>query len=93
MFDNLANLRQENKMNWYEGLSRAVQAYHELRAPTGVSPHVAVIGRDLSSTQLSWNQPGLALNAEEFVPKQKELRRLISDSLRREHDAADDRRD
>ena len=93
LFDELAKPHQENKVNWYKGLSVALQAYHELPGPTGVSPHVAVFGRDLTCTQLPWHQPGMALDAEECVTKRKELHRLISHSLCREHTAADDRRD
>ena len=93
LFNKLAKLHPGNKVNWYEGLSPALQAYHEFPCPTCVSDHAAVFVRDFTSTQLPWHQPEMALEAEEFVAKQKELYRLISDSLRREHTAADDRRD
>ena len=93
LFDNLAKLNRENKMNWYKGFPRALQTYHDLPGPTGLSPHVAVFSSILTSTQHPWHEPGMALNAEEFVAKQKKLHRLISDSHPREHTAVDDRRD
>ena len=92
-FDKLAKLHQESKVNWYEGHSWALPAYHELPGPTGVSPHVAVFGRDFTSTPLPWHQRGLALDADEFVAKLKELHRLNSESLRRKHAASDERKD
>ena len=63
LFDKRAKLHRENKVNWYEGLRRALEAYHALPGPTGVSPYVAIFGRDLTSTQLPWHQPGMALDA------------------------------
>ena len=93
LFDKLVELHRESKVNWYKGVSRALQAYHELPGPTGVSFHVAVFGRDSTSTQLPWHQRGMALDADEFVAKQKELHCPISHSLRREHTASDDSRD
>ena len=93
LFDKLAKLHRESKVNWYQGLSRALRAYHELLGPTSVSPHVAVFGMDLTSTQLPWHQPGMALDVEELVAKQKEPHHPISDYLRREHASAVERKD
>ena len=55
LFDKLAKLHRENRVNWYDALPPALQAYHELPGPTGVSPHVALSDRDLTSTEIPWH--------------------------------------
>ena len=59
MFERFRQLHiDEPGRNWYNSLWRALQAYHELPGPTGLSPHGILFLRDRVSRTLRWLNHG-----------------------------------
>ena len=64
---------------------RAIQAYHDLSTPSGLSPHQILITRDRLSRSLPWYTTGLPKDAMEAFKEAEENAKLVNGALEKEH--------
>ena len=75
VFERLRKLHLENpKKNWFREMWRAIQAYHDLPTPSGLSPHQILFTRDRLSRSLPWYTTGLAKDDVEAFKEAEGLR-------------------
>ena len=73
--------------NWYNSLWRVLQAYHDLPAPTGLSPHCILFLRDRVSRTLPWlNHGKVARDANAMMAEADDTAAKVSKALQDEHE-------
>ena len=86
VFERLRKLHLENpKKNWFREMWRAIQAYHNLPTPSGLSPHKILLSRDRLSRSLPWYTTGLAKDAVEAFKEAEDTAKLVKDAFEKEH--------
>ena len=86
VFERLRKLHLENpKKNWFRETWRATEAYHDLPAPSGLSPHQIFFTRDRLSRSLPWYTTGPGKHAVEAFKEAEDIAKLVKDALAKEH--------
>ena len=86
VLERLRKLHMENqKKNWFREMWRAIQAYHHLPKPSGLSPHEILFTRDRLSCSLPWYTTGLAKDAVQAFKAAEDTAKLVKDALEKEH--------
>ena len=84
----LRRLHQEDRINWVQALPRAIQNYHDLAGPSGLSPYEIVFGgRIRSMGGIPRNPQVEAPDAKEWIRQGQETDRKVSLKLRELHQA------
>ena len=88
MFEKFRQLHiDEPGRNWYNSLWRVLQAYHDLRGPTGLSPHRILFLRDRVSRTLPWlNHGKVARDANAMMAEADDTAAKVCMALQDEHD-------
>ena len=86
VFERLRKLHLENrKKNWFREMWRAIQTYHDLPTPSGLSPDQILFTRDRLSGSLPWYTTRLAKDAVEAFKEAEDTAKLVKDALEKEH--------
>ena len=86
VFEKLHKLHRENqKENWFREMWRAIQAYHDLPTPSGLSLNQSLFTRDRLSRSLPRYTTGLAKDAVEAFKEAEDTAKLVKDALEKEH--------
>ena len=88
MFEKFRQLHiDEPGRNWYNLLWRVLQAYHDLRGPTGLSPNRILFLRDRVSRTLPWlNNGKVARDANAMMAEADDTAAKVCKALQDEHD-------
>ena len=88
MFEKFRQLHiSEPGRNWYNSLWRVLQAYHDLPAPTGLSPHCILFLRDRVSRTLPWlNHGKVARDASAMMAEADDTAAKVCKALQDEHE-------
>ena len=82
MIQMLRILYAEDRINWAEALPRAVQVYHDLPGPSGLSPYEIVFGGRIRSMGGILRRPQIeALDAMEWIRRGKEIDENVARDL------------
>ena len=87
----MRRLHTEGKINWAEALPRAVQIYHDLPGPSGLSPYEIVFGGRIRSMGGIPHHPRVeAPDAKDWIRRGKEIDEDVARKLREIHKKAAD---
>ena len=88
MFEKFRQLHiDEPCRNWYNSLWRVLQAYHDLRGPTGLSPHRILFVRDRVPRTLPWlNHVNVARLASAMMAEADDTATKVCKALQDEHE-------
>ena len=82
----LRRLHQEDRVNWVSALPRAVQQYHDIPGPIGLSPYEIVFGGRTRSVGGIPRKPKIeAPDAKEWLAQGQQIDRLVADKLQAHH--------
>ena len=84
----LRRLHTEDKTNWVQALPRALQKYHDLAGPNGLSPYEIVFGGRIHSMGGIPLHPRIeAPDSKDWVHRGKEIDRVVANRLHDIHQA------
>ena len=85
----LRRLHNEDRINWVQALPRAVQNYHDLAGPSGLSPYEIVFGGRLRSMGGIPRHPQVeAPDAQDWIRRGKEMDEAVAAELKKVHQKA-----
>ena len=81
----LRKLHTDGRLNWVEALPRALRIHHDTVDETGVSPYVAVFGRERNLAGAPYQPPRECPTATEFCRRMELSDRAIAEALNEAH--------
>ena len=81
----LRKIHLEGKINWVEALPRMLRIQHDTVDETGISPYLAVFGRDRNLAGVPFQPPVVCPSAIDFVERMQQQDKEISRALNEFH--------